>query len=73
MKLRKIEEKDFDMIIYEDLKLYPTGTPPSIDILKDWYIGEEKINDFGMIYEEEVEGENKVLGFAIILPILKKR
>lgn len=70
MILRKVEEKDFELICKMDWEMYPTGTPPSGEIFKEWYIGENKLTEFGMIYEDS---KGEILGFAVILPLTKER
>jgi hypothetical protein len=69
MKLRCITEADFEFIIKEESEIYPIESNLNKEILLNWYLKEDSISDFGMIYE----GENQSIdAFALILPFNKK-
>ena len=62
MKLRKINQQDFQLILEQDKEVYPTASPVTKEIIKKWY---KKNPEFGMIYEEN----GKVVGDCVIIPL----
>ncbi len=64
MKIRKIEEKDFELILETDKKLYPTDSPVTKETIRSWYI---KNPEFGMIFEKDLS----LIGNCIIIPLNK--
>ena len=68
-RLRSIKEEDFDFIIQQEAEVYPLENALTKKILKNWYLAEDSISDFGMVYENE---DLSIVAFAIILPFNKK-
>ena len=64
MNLQKIQEKDFELILQIDKKVYPTSSPVTKDIIKSWYT---KNSEFGMIFQDK----NKIVGNFIVIPLNK--
>lgn len=64
MKVRNINEKDFDSILKLDKQVYPTENPVTKKILKKWY---SKNPEFGLIYEKN----ESVSGLCIAIPLNK--
>ena len=65
MKLRKINERDFGLILKQDKRVYPASSPVTEEIISKWY---ENDPEFGMIYEEN----EKFIGDCIIIPLNAK-
>ncbi len=66
MKFRPIVEKDYELILELDKKVYPTDNPVTSDILSKWY---KKNPEFGMIFENE---GSKIQGFCMAIPLNKR-
>lgn len=64
MNLNQISDKDFDLILKMDKKVYPTSNPVTKSIIKSWYINNP---EFGMIYKIG----KKTVGTTIIIPLNK--
>jgi hypothetical protein len=64
MILRKITNKDYNLILELDKKVYPTKYPVTDSVISSWYINNP---EFGMIYGDE----GKIAGVCIIIPLNK--
>lgn len=65
MKTRILTEKDYELILEMDKKVYPTSSPVTKEIIKSWYI---KNPEFGVVFEEN----NKIAGVLIAIPLNKQ-
>lgn len=66
MKFRSIIEKDYELLLELDKKVYPTDNPVTSEILSNWYRNNP---EFGMIFEDE---SGKIQGVCVIIPLNKK-
>jgi GNAT superfamily N-acetyltransferase len=64
MKVRIITNKDIELILSLDKKIYPTDSPVQEVTIRNWY---KNNPEFGMIFEEN----GKVVGTAIVIPLNK--
>jgi len=62
---RPITQKDYDLILKLDKRVYPTNTPVTREVIASWYI---RNPEFGSIFEEG----GKIKGISIMLPLNKK-
>jgi len=62
MKSRKIQDKDTNLILERDRKVYPTQFPVTREIMKSWYINNP---EFGVIFEQN----NKIEGVLVAIPL----
>ena len=65
MKSRILTEKDCELILDMDKKVYPTSSPVTKEIIKSWYI---KNPEFGVVFEEN----NRIVGVLIAIPLNKQ-
>ncbi len=65
MQIRAIKKKDYSLILKLDKAVYPTNTPVTKLIIKEWY---KNNPEFGLVFEEN----NKIVGVCIIIPLNKK-
>ena len=65
MKSRILTEKDCELILDMDKKVYPTSSPVTKEIIKSWYI---KNPEFGVVFEEN----NRIDGVLIAIPLNKQ-
>jgi len=59
---RPIKEKDFNLILKLDKKVYPTDSPVKQETIKKWYSNNP---EFALIYEEN----KKITGLCIAIPM----
>lgn len=64
MKSRKIQQKDIELILETDRRLYPTSSPVTREIINEWYV---KNPEFGMIFEKN----SKLAGSLVVIPLNK--
>jgi hypothetical protein len=65
MEVRSINEKDYDLILRLDKKVYPTASPVTKDILAQWY---QNNPEFGFIFQKN----KKINGMCVAIPLNKK-
>ena len=62
MKSKIINEKDYDMILSLDKKVYPASSPVTKAIIKSWYINNP---EFGVVFEDK----KKIIGTLVAIPL----
>jgi len=65
MEVRKINEKDYDLILQLDKKVYPTSSPVTKKIISQWY---QNNPEFGFVFENK----EKMTGICVAIPLNKK-
>lgn len=65
MNSRPITQKDYELLLSLDKKVYPTDSPVTSEILDNW---SKKNPEFGIVFEED----EKTKGLCIVIPLNKK-
>ena len=67
MRLRKIEQSDYDLILNLDSKVYPVSPENKINssIIDNWY---NKYPEYGMIYVDK-KNKSNIVALSIIIPL----